>query len=69
MSQVRRRVLRPVPEPPSTGRQFHRRERQQEQLQVDRVALRRWMTRLKRAFNTVNRLHTRIARLERQLAR
>lgn len=53
MSQVRRRVLRPVPE----------------LLVADRVALRRWMTSLKRAFNTVDRLSARIARLERHLAR
>jgi hypothetical protein len=69
MSQVRRRVLRPVPETPSIARQSRRRERQQEQLEADRAALRRWMTRLKRAFNTVDRLHARIARLERHLTR
>jgi hypothetical protein len=69
MSQVRRRVLRAVSESPSTARQSHRRERQQEQLEADRVALRRWMTKLKRAFNTVDRLSARIARLERHLAR
>lgn len=68
MSQVRRRVLRPVPQSHADARQINRQERQQQQLEADRVALRRWMTRHKRAFNTVDRLHARIARLDRHLA-
>ena len=68
MSQVRRRVLRPAPEPIVDATQSRRHDRQRQQLAADRQSLRRWMTRLKRAFNTVDRLHARIARLERQLA-
>ena len=68
MSQVRRRVLRSAPEPTVDATQSRRQDRQRQQLSADRQSLRRWMTRLKRAFNTVDRLHTRIARLERQLA-
>jgi len=68
MNQVRRRVLRSAPEPTVDATQSRRQDRQRQQLAADRQSLRRWMTRLKRAFNTVDRLHARIARLERQLA-
>ncbi len=68
MNQIRRRVLRPAPEPIVDPSQSRRHDRQRQQLAADRQSLRRWMTRLKRAFNTVDRLHARIARLERQLA-
>jgi len=65
MSTVRRRVLRPTaPTPVPVGR---RQERQREKLAADRDSLRRWMTRLKRAFNTVEKLHRRIARLEKEV--
>lgn len=67
MSQARRRVLRPAPEPIVDAAQARRHDRQRQQLDADRRSLRRWMTRLKRAFNAVDRLHARIARLERQL--
>ena len=68
MNQVRRRVLRPTPELAVDAAQSRRQDRQRQQLAADRQSLRRWMTRLKWAFNTVDRLHARIARLERQLA-
>ncbi len=68
MSQVRRRVLRPAPITTVDAPESRRKERQRQQLVADRLSLRRWMTRLKRAFNTVDRLHARIARLERSLA-
>jgi hypothetical protein len=68
MNQVRRRVLRPAPEMSPDPALARRQDRQREQLTADRLSLRRWMTKLKRAFNTVDRLHVRIARLERQLA-
>lgn len=68
MSQIRRRVLRPVPVTTIEVAESRRKERQRQQLAADRLSLRRWMTRLKRAFNTVDRLHARITRLERSLA-
>jgi len=37
-------------------------------LAKDRIALKRWLTRLKRATSTVTALHARISRLETQLA-
>lgn len=68
MNQVRRRVLRAAPEVSADPAVARRQDRQRQQLSADRQSLRRWMTRLKRAFNTVDRLHARIARLERQLS-
>jgi predicted RNase H-like nuclease (RuvC/YqgF family) len=65
MSTVRRRVLRHGPV--STVSDIHkaaRYRRQREKLEKDRAALKRWLTRLKRATNTVTNLHQRISRLE-----
>ena len=64
-ANVRRRVLRPdrVAEIPD-GRQAARNARRRDRLARDRVALKRWLTRLKRAANTVADLHQRISRLE-----
>jgi hypothetical protein len=65
MTAIRRRVLRPGHV--STGidsRRATRAARQRERLTKDRAALKRWLTRLKRAANTVAALHRRIARLE-----
>ena len=65
----RRRVLRPAPmPPPSDPRQVARLQRRRTELTKSRTALRRWLTRLRRATNTVVDLHQRIARLEAALA-
>jgi hypothetical protein len=65
----RRRVLRPpAPDPVPDPRQRARLERRRVQLAKDRAALKRWLTRLKRATNTVSQLHHRITRLEAALA-
>lgn len=66
----RRNVLRrTVPESTDTDsrRRTARQQRWQTQLTKDRAALKRWLTRLKRATNTVTQLHQRICRLEKQL--
>ncbi len=68
MSQVRRRELLSLPIMPAGLRGIGNWFRCWAQHPPNKLSLRRWMTRLKRAFNTVDRLHTRIARLERQLA-
>ncbi len=67
MTLVRRSLLRAAPAqvPVQSSR---RTERWQRELAADRESLRRWMTRLKRAFRTVDRLQGRITRLERQLS-
>ena len=65
MTTPRRRILRPHREaPPADLRQQARLQRKREQLARDRMSLRRWLTRLKRAANTVADLHQRITRLE-----
>jgi hypothetical protein len=71
MSTVRRRILRSdllVP-PASVLEQRRRRahEKLNSQLERDRAALARWMTRLKRAFHAVERGQFRVARFERKL--
>lgn len=65
MSTVRRRVLRPGHDSTITDtRKATRYARQRDRLEKDRAALKRWLTRLKRATNTVSELHQRISRLE-----
>ena len=65
MTAVRRRVLRAGQISTVTDiRKAARYARQRERLEKDRTALKRWLTRLKRAANTVTDLHQRIARLE-----
>ena len=65
MSTVRRRVLRTGQVSTVTDpRQATRHARRRDRLVKDRSALKRWLTRLKRAANTVTELHQRIARLE-----
>ena len=68
MSALRRRLLRPAPPPPSDVRQDRRRQRLQTQLSADQQSLQRWMSKLKRAFHTIEKLQSRISRLERVVA-
>lgn len=65
MTTPRRRILRPHREfPPADPRQQARLHKKREQLAKSKVALKRWLTRLKRATNTVADLHQRITKLE-----
>ncbi len=64
MTTPRRRVLRPPVIPAVDPRQTARAQRRRADLAKSRAALRRWLTRLKRATNTVADLHQRITRLE-----
>ncbi len=65
MTTLRRRILRPHREAsPADPRRQARLQKKREQLAKDRVSLKRWLTRLKRATNTVTDLHQRITRLE-----
>ena len=69
MTTPRRRVLRPTrTEPIVDPRQVARLQRRRTELARSRTAFRRWLTRLKRATNTVTDLHQRITRLEAALA-
>ena len=68
MTTTRRRVLRPTSTvSPDESRRLRRLERQRSQLDSDRQAVSRWMTKLKRAFHAIERLQARMASLERQL--
>jgi hypothetical protein len=67
MTAPRRRLVRPgAPATPGPERQ-RRLQKLRANLERERAALARWMTRLKRAFHTVIKSQQRIARLERQL--
>ncbi len=68
MTQVRRRVLRPLREPSVDPRQAARLESLRQKLDRERASLDRWMTKLKRAFHAVERGQLRAARLEKQLS-
>jgi hypothetical protein len=48
--------------------QAARQERRQRQLQADQQAFSRWMSKLKRAVTTLDRLQARMSRLRKQLA-
>jgi len=66
----RRRLVRPTA--PGSAADPNR-QRQLQRLRVrrerERAALARWQKRLRRAFNTVEKLHRRLASLERSIAR
>jgi hypothetical protein len=66
---LRRRVLRPAAAGPQPDpRREVRQQRRRARLTRDRAALKRWLTRLKRATHTVTELHQRIVRLEGAMA-
>jgi hypothetical protein len=70
MSTPRRRLVRPVPAVTPPAQQRQRRAQQlRGRLTRDRIALNRWMSRLKRAFHSMEKLQVRIVRIERQLTR
>jgi hypothetical protein len=66
MPVPRRRLIRPALEPPNLQRP--RLQKLRERLEHERATLTRWQTKLKRAFNTVEKSQRRVARLERQWA-
>lgn len=69
MSSVRRRVLRPAqPEPAVDPAIAARLARQRAKLAKEKALLKRWITRLKRATNTVTALYQSISKLEMSLA-
>ena len=68
MTTPRRRVLQPIAPPVADPVAERRRAKLQEALAKDRLALKRWMTKLRRSFNTVERIQAKIARLEKRLA-
>ena len=72
MTTIRRRVLRPprLPSQPVPVDRFRLAvEKKHRQLEQERIVLARWMTRLKRAFHSIERRQVRVVRLEREIAR
>ena len=70
MTAPRRRVLRPPPVVSALNPlRVRHQQRWRAQLEGERLALNRWMARLRRAFNAVEKRQQKITRLERQLAR
>ena len=68
MSTPRRRLIRPAAElPPSRPLRPRQVQKLRERIDHERSALARWQTRLKRAFNSVEKLQRTIARLERKI--
>ena len=69
MSTPRRRVLRRSPATDAVSlREQQRLQKRRDQLEKERLALNRWMTRLRRAFHAVEKQQAKISRLERQIA-
>jgi hypothetical protein len=72
MSAVRRRILRPeLPVRPESATDQRRRlaaAKTQRQLEQERTALARWMSRSKRAVHVVERGQLRVTRLQRIIA-
>ena len=68
MSTPRRHVLRRTPAADTVSlREQQRIQKRREQLEKERLALNRWMARLRRAFHAVEKQQARVARLERQI--
>ena len=68
MTSPRRRLVRPS----SNGlpqQNQRRREQLRARLERELIALARWQSRLRRAFNTVDRMQKTVARIEKQLTR
>lgn len=68
MSMPRRRLIRPALTPAPINPNRHRQvQKLRERLEHEHAALARWQTKLKRAFNTVEKCQKAISRIERQL--
>jgi septal ring factor EnvC (AmiA/AmiB activator) len=70
MSTPRRRLVRPAlaPSPPEP-RDQRRIQKLRSQLEHERAALARWQKRFRRAFNSVEKLQAKVARIERTITR
>jgi len=69
MSPPRRRLIRPAPSATTASPQRQRRlQKLRANLERERTLLARWMSKLTRAFHSVEKSQRRIYRLERTLA-
>jgi lipid II:glycine glycyltransferase (peptidoglycan interpeptide bridge formation enzyme) len=60
-------LIRPASIPIDVPNRSHQIQRLRDRLEKERGALSRWQSKLKRAFNAVEKAQKRIARIERQL--
>jgi len=67
MSLPRRRLIRPAPVPVASPERPRQTQKLRERLDKERAALARWQTKLKRAFNAVEKCQRKITRVERQI--
>jgi hypothetical protein len=67
MNTPRRRVVRPASAPVVTAADRRRIDRMRQRLAAYRVALERWLIKLRQASTTVAKTQQRITRVERQL--
>ena len=67
MSLPRRRLIRPALAADRTPHRPRQGQKLRDRLAKEQAALRRWQSRLKRAFNAVEKCQKCIARIERQL--
>ena len=68
MATPRRRLIRPAVVPAADPQRQPKIQRLRNRLEHERTTLARWQTKLKRAFNTVEKCQKSITRIERQLA-
>ncbi len=67
MNSVRRRLVRPATLPAADPLRQQKLQRLRGRLERERTTLARWQSKLKRAFNAVQRCQAKIGRIERQL--
>jgi hypothetical protein len=67
MSTPRRRLIRPAASPAVAPERPGQIQKLRDRLDKERVALARWQSKMKRAFNAVAKSQKIIARIERQL--
>jgi len=67
MSVPRRRLIRPPLAPTASPERPRNVQKLRERLEKERLALARWQTKLKRAFNATEKCQRKIARLERTI--
>lgn len=66
MTTPRRRIVRPGPPAPSSANP-QRLQKVRDKLNRERTLLNRWMSRLKRAFNALQKHQSHVAHLERRI--
>lgn len=69
MTTPRRRIFRPTIIPASELQRQRQLQKIRSRLELERAALARWMTRLRRAFHAVERRQRTIIRLEKSITR